>query len=686
MRVYELAKELKVTNKELLARLKELGIEVKSHSSSIDEEQAAKVKSELAPPQKEEQAGAEPSPTEAEEAAPSEPTPPLEGGEEEEREEAPSEHELLVVKFPITVRELADKLGKKPNVLMKKLMEMGVFAALNQFLDEETAVILGHEYEYELKAYVTPRTVSEAPSPGAGGVAPEPEVEEEAKLQPRAPVVTLMGHIDHGKTSILDAIRRSKITAQEAGGITQHIGAYRIDTKHGGVVFLDTPGHAAFTTMRARGAHLTDVVILVVAADEGLMPQTLEAIDHAKAAEVPILVAINKIDKTAANPDKVRKQLAEKELLSEELGGETICAEVSATTKKGLDHLLEMILLQAEVMELKANPEGPARGVVVEARLTANRGPVATILVKSGTLKKGDSVVCDAYAGKIKAIFDDTGRTIKEAGPSTPVEVLGLLGVPAAGAALQVVKDDAVARQISEERRSTVQEQGWEDSKKVTLEDFFRQITEEGIRELSLILKGDVQGSVEALSQSLAELGSEEVGASVKIIHSGVGAISESDVVLAAASGAVLIGFQVTAESRIKRLAQAEGVDLRFYQVIYKAVDEVKQALEGLLPPKVEETSLGKARVKETFKIAKLGVIAGSVVEEGKIRKTSSVKVWRDEEVVATDKIISLKRFKESVEEVAAGMECGISLANFHDFQEGDILESYEVKKTPRKL
>lgn len=681
MRVYELARELGISSKELLSRLRKLDIDVTSHSSSLNEEQVSRIKNQLPAP---EPSGEEetPSPPEDKETIPPA-TLPEQVAEKKAEEMKRAGEKLLIIKFPVTVRELADHLGQKPNVLIKKLLEMGVFASLNQFLDEETALILGHEYSYELKSYVPPRGVTEAPRAVAREIIP-PEKKEKKKLQPRAPVVTLMGHIDHGKTSLLDAIRHSRIIAREAGGITQHIGAYRVETEHGGIVFIDTPGHEAFTTMRARGAQITDIVVLVVAADEGVMTQTREAIDHARAANVPILVAINKIDKTTVNPDKVRKQLLEQKLVPEEMGGETISAEVSATTREGLEHLLELILLQAEIMELKANSDGPARGVVVEAKLTPERGPVATVLIKSGTLKRGDSVVCDVYAGKIKAMFDDRGRAVQKASPSIPVEVLGLLGVPAAGSNLQVIEDDAAARLLSEQLQAQRKEKVWEASRRVSLEDFFQQLTSEQAKELRLILKGDVQGTVEAVSNSLQELGSEKVG--VNIIHSGVGGVSESDVMLASASGAVIIGFQVNADSKIKQLAGNEGVDIRLYQVIYEVIDEVKKALEGLLEPKVEESVLGKALVKELFKISKVGIIAGCVVEKGKMKRGSRVKVWREDEVMKTDVITTLKRFKESVEEVAAGMECGIGLANFHDFQVGDILESYELKKIPQKL
>lgn len=685
MRVYALAREMGMSSKELLARLEEMGIEVSSHSSSLSDEEVEKVKGKLGqekaapPPEKEE--APEPKKETKEKPPPAEPE---EAGEEEPREEKKPEAVTLVVRFPVTVRQLADRIGQRPNVLIKKLLALGVFATLNQFLDEETAGIVAAEYGYEIKAYAPPREarreaeVAEEEHPAMG--------EKEEDLRPRSPVVTLMGHIDHGKTSILDALRRSRIVSGEAGGITQHIGAYRLETEHGSVVFLDTPGHAAFTTMRARGARLTDIVVLVVAADEGIMPQTLEAIDHARAAEVPIIVALNKADKAASNPTRVRRQLAENELVPEEMGGEIICAEVSAVTKAGLKHLVEMILLQAEIMELKANPGARARGVVVEARLTPERGPVATILVKNGTLKRGDSVICGLHAGKIKGMFDDLGKPVKEAGPSVPVEVIGLSGVPEAGTILRVVEDDSEAREISQKLQEERKNQNWQDSKKVRLEDFFQKISEDETGELAIVLKGDAQGSVEAVKMSLEEIIGEEDEVKLKIIHSGVGSVTESDVMLAAASGAIIIGFQVSADGKIKQMAEAEGVDIRLYKVIYEAVDEVKQALEGLLEPKLEETVFGHARIKEIFKISKLGMVAGSVVEKGRVKRGQKVKIIREGEVVADDVITSLKRYKESVEEVDAGKECGISLGNFKDFQVGDVLECYQVEKVPQKL
>lgn len=687
MRVYALAKELSLTSKELLSRLKEMGIEVASHSSSLSEDQVEQVRKVVAgPPSKEEKA--------EEKAAPkpsSKPAPKTQETKEEETlevEPTPSEPEAgreVVVKFPVTVRQLAEYIDLKPNVLIKKLLEMGVFASLNQFLDEETALILGNEYGLEIVAY-SPEKAEVPETPERQEPLARPAPPAGANLRPRDPVVTMMGHIDHGKTSILDRIRKSRVTAGEAGGITQHIGAYQLKTGKGSITFLDTPGHAAFTTMRVRGAQLTDIVVLVVAADEGVMPQTEEAINHARAAGVPIVVALNKIDKSTVRPDRARRQLAERGLTSEILGGETIAVEVSATSGQGIEQLLEMILLQAEIMELKADPDGPASGVVIEAKLTSDRGPVATVLVTEGTLRRGDSLVCGVFSAKVKAIFDDTGRGVAEAGPSTPVEIMGLSGVPGAGAVFQVVENESQAREISGQRREEKQEKSWGDSRRVKLEDIFSQFATDQIRELRLLLKGDVQGSVEAIEESLHEIleGKEEI--KLDIIHSGVGAVNESDVMLAAASGAVIIGFQVSVSPKVIRLAETEGVDIRQYRVIYQVIDDIRLALEGLLEPEVKEVILGEARIKEIFKITGLGTVAGSVVEKGRIKRKGRIRVMRGVEEVASDVVTSLKRFKETVEEVTAGKDCGISLGNFKDFEVGDILVAYEVEKIAQKL
>ncbi|MCX6348570.1 MAG: translation initiation factor IF-2 [Candidatus Aureabacteria bacterium] len=686
MRVNELAKSLNLVNKDLLALLSEMGIAVKSHSSSITEEQAAAVRAR------------HPTPASAPSAPPPPPkTPPAEKPAAAARPkktlpEAPLPEpppapavplQSLMIKFPVTVREFSGRLNQKPNIILKKLMDMGLFCSLNQFLDEGPAQIISREYGFEIKAPV--RGPSETPLSARKEAAhPRPAPVKEEHAEPRAPVVTLMGHIDHGKTSLLDGIRRTRVAAGEAGGITQHIGAYRVKTKQGSIVFLDTPGHKAFTTMRARGAQLTDIVVLVVAADDGIMPQTLEAIDHAQAANVPILVAINKTDKSTASPDKVKRQLAERGLLPEEMGGKTICVPVSAKTKEGLEHLLEMIQLQAEIMELKALPTGPAEAVVVEARHTADRGPVVTLLVKKGTLRKGDAVVCDIFPGKVKGMFDDTGFELQEAGPSTPVEVLGIMGVPSAGALCTVVGSDAAAREIADGLQAEKKAGSQETVRRASLEDLFQKLSQGTAKELNLIVKADVQGTLEALLRSLQELSTPRAG--VKFIHSGVGAISESDVMLASASGAVIVGFGVKAESRIKQFAGAEGVDVREYAIIYEAVDEVTKALVGLLEPKIEEQTLGQARIKQVFKITKVGIVAGCEVEKGKVARGNRVKILREGQVIGRDTVTLIKRFKDTVDEVGPGMECGISLGNFRDYNEGDIIEAYRIKETAQTI
>ncbi len=670
MRVYELAKQAGLSSKELLEVVRGLGIEVKSHSSSLTPEQAEAVKAQLG---RAAEKGAAVDEADVSEKKPSvSETAAVEDGGP--AAEAPARKEVTV-KFPITVRQLAAVLKEKPNILIKSLLEDGIFASLNQFLDEPTAIALAAERGFDLRPQV------ERPAPDLQPEAPPPPPprEKAPEARPRSPVVTLMGHIDHGKTSILDSVRRSRITAKEAGGITQHIGAYQVSTRHGKVVFLDTPGHEAFTTMRSRGARVTDFVILVVAADEGLMPQTLEAIDHARAAGVPVLVAINKMDKAAAAPDRVRRQLAEKGLVPESLGGETVCCEVSAQTKQGLEELLEMISLQAELLELKAPAEGEARGAVIEARLTSERGPVATLLVQSGRLRRGDYLVCGEFPGKVKAMFDDRGKAVAEAGPSTPVEVLGIQGVPRAGSSFWAVATEAEARRAAEEKKPSPAPVEAAAAPQVSLEDFLEKLSEEEKKELRLVVKADVQGSLEAVSQSLERLADREVG--LNIIHSGVGAVTESDVMLASASRAVVIAFNVSVPSQVSAQARKEGVEIREYKIIYQVVEDIDKALKGMLEPVVVEVSTGRAVVKETFKISRRGVIAGCLLEQGKIRDGSLVKVVREGETVARDKIVSLRRFKDAVREVSAGQECGIGLANFHGFSPGDVIEAFETRE-----
>lgn len=660
IRVYNLAKELNLTSKELIEKLHKLNIDVKGHMSSLDDDTAVLVKGELGAPKKEAKKEISP-PAQKITAAVS---------------KAPALPELKVLKinFPVTVKELALKLQIKPNELIRKLLNRNILATINQALDEATARAISEELGYTLERLPTQEEALLA----------EYEEIDPAKLKLRAPIVTFMGHVDHGKTSLLDTIRKTKVVDKEAGGITQHIGAYEVVLPKGRVTFLDTPGHAAFTAMRARGANVTDAVVLVVAADDGVMPQTIEAIDHARAANVPIVVAINKIDKQNINIDRVKKQLAELDLLPEDWGGKTITVGVSAKTGKGIDELLEMLLLEAELLELKANPDQPASGVVVEAELSKGKGPVATVLVSNGTLKVGDMVVVGMNYGRIKAMLDDKWRRVEEAGPSKPVEILGLSGVPLAGEKFYVVGDEKKAKDIVSLRQAEAEKQKLESRpQKISLEDLYNRIKEGEVKELKIVLKADVQGSLEALKDSLVKLTTDEVKLSV--IHGQVGNINESDVMLASASDAVILGFHVDITPEAKALSKQEGVDIRIYNIIYEAVDDVKAAMEGMLEPIVEETFLGKADVKEVFKVSKVGVVAGCIVTKGKIPRDATCKLIRGSDVVFKGKISSLKHFKDDIKEAKEGLECGISLS-FKDIQKGDIIEAVEIKKVARRL
>ena len=567
----------------------------------------------------------------------------------------------------IRVSDLAHQMGIKGSEIIKVLMQLGVMATINQSLDFDTAVVVAGEFKYEIEKvgfseedYLTPR-----------------EEDKAEDLQIRPPVVTIMGHVDHGKTSLLDAIRKSSITDREAGGITQHIGAYHVATPSGDLCFLDTPGHEAFTAMRARGAEVTDIVILVVAADDGVMEQTREAVAHAKAAEVPIIVAVNKMDKEGANPDRVMRELSEVGLVAESWGGDTIFANVSAKTGMGLEELLEILALQAEVLELQANPNKAARGHIVEAKLDKGRGPVATVLVQEGTLKQGDIFVCGTFAGRVRAMFNDQGKKVKEAGPSTPVEVQGFDGVPEAGEEFVALDDEKVARRIADQRSIKERERALARESKVTLETFLASRADaEEAQVLNVVLKADVQGSVEAIEDALRKQATEKV--KVDVIHSGAGSITESDILLASASNAVIIGFNVRPTVKVKEVAEQEGVDIRFYDIIYKLVDEVRAAMAGILAPIVKEVYLGQAVVRETFSVPKIGVIAGCHVEDGKITRNAGVRLLREGVVIYTGTISSLKRFKDDVKEVQKGYECGIGLERFNDIKVGDAIEAFE--------
>lgn len=570
----------------------------------------------------------------------------------------------------ITVRELAEKLDVRAKDLLKTLLDKGIFASINQALDIETATSLAQAFNGIVKVVSFEEEVAQ-------------EIVREEKpenLQPRAPVVTVMGHVDHGKTSLLDAIRLTNVAEGEAGGITQHIGASQVEINGRKIVFIDTPGHEAFTRMRARGARVTDVVVLVVAADDGVKPQTLEAIDHARAAGVPIVVAINKVDKPEAQPERVKRQLADLGLVPEEWGGDTVMVEVSAKLKKNLDRLLEMILLVGDLRELKANPNAPATGTVLESRIDKGRGPVATVLVQNGTLRVGDAFLCGAVYGKVRAMLDDRGHSLKEAGPSTPVEVLGLQGLPEAGDQFQVA-DEARARQIVEYRQAKRREASLARTAgpRITLDQLHEQLKAGEVKELPLVVKADVQGSVEVLSELLPRLSTDQV--KIKIVHAGVGAVAETDVLLASASNAIIIAFNVRPDRKAAELAQRENVDIRTHTVIYEVADEIKNAIAGLLEPVLRETYLGRAEVRETFRIKGVGTVAGCYVQDGVVRRDAEVRLLRDGAVVYTGRPGSLKRFKDDVNEVRAGYECGIAIANFNDVKVGDILEFFRVEK-----
>ncbi|WP_457568492.1 translation initiation factor IF-2 [Desulfurobacterium sp.] len=596
----------------------------------------------------------------------------------EEEEKA----KTVVIPEVISVRELAEKMGEDPNKLIAELISLGKFVTINQAIDFETASKLVEKYGKiaKLEGAEEEEAVLETEL--------EDTEDRPEDLKPRPPVVTVMGHVDHGKTTLLDYIRNTRVAEREAGGITQHIGAsiVEVETSEGKkkITFLDTPGHEAFTAMRARGAQVTDIAVLVVAADDGVMPQTIEAINHAQAAGVPIIVAINKIDKPGANPDRVKQELTQHGLIPEDWGGTTIMVPVSAKTGEGVDELLEMIALQAELMELKANPDKKARGVVLEAKLDKQRGPVATLLVQSGTLKVGDPIVAGLYSGKIRAMFDDKGKPVKEAGPSMAVEVLGLEDVPLAGDKFYVVKDEKTARKIAEKRQELARESALEKEKRVSLEDLFSRIQEGEVKELNIVLKADAQGSIEAIRKSLEELSTDEV--KVKIIHAGVGPITENDVMLAAASNAIIVGFNVRPDSAARKAAEREKVDMRTYRVIYDIVDEVKKAMQGLLQPEEKEVYLGSAEVRATFKVPKVGTVAGCYVKDGVIRRNANVRLVRDGVIIYDGKIASLKRFKDDVREVQAGYECGLGLENFNDIKVGDIIECYTVETVEREL
>ena len=581
----------------------------------------------------------------------------------------------LTVKIPdeITVGELASRMKKTAGEVIKLLLKNGIMAAINQTIDFDTAEFIatemGCKVEKEITITIEERIIDD-------------HVDTEEELQPRAPVVVVMGHVDHGKTSTLDAIRKTNVTSGEAGGITQHIGAYTVELNGQPITFLDTPGHAAFTSMRARGARCTDIAILVVAADDGIMPQTVESINHAKAAGVPIIVAVNKMDKPTANPDRVKQQLTEYELIPEEWGGDTIICPISAKTGMGLDNLLEMVLLTAEVQELRANPNRRAKGTVIEARLDKTRGPIATLLVQNGTLNQGDIIIAGTAVGRVRVMTNDKGRTVKTAGPSMPVEITGLADVPSPGDEFNAVTDERMARELVEQRRQAEKDAAANAMSKVTLDNLFAKMQEGEMKELPLIVKADVQGSAEALKASLEKISNEEVR--VKVIHTGVGAINESDILLASTAGAIIVGFNVRPDAAAQASGQRANVDMRFYRVIYDAIDEIESAMKGMLAPKYEEAIIGHAEVRVTYKVSAIGTIAGCMVKDGKVTRDAQVRVLRDNIVIHQGEVGSLQRFKDAAKEVTAGYECGMSILKFNDIKEGDVFECFAMQEIKR--
>ena len=655
-RVYELAKEYNLTNKELIALLEGHGVRVKNRMSVLDPDTVSLLESELA----DEPVEVTPSPSETA----------VKNASESEKTDTP---QGLQVIEGTSVADLAAVLEMQPSALILRLMKLRVMANINQRLDHDTLVMLSEHLHFEVLRSKTleEELLTEVPD------APE-------SLLPRAPVITIMGHVDHGKTSLLDSIRQSNISESEAGNITQHIGAYHVKLKGGSIVFLDTPGHAAFTAMRARGAQVTDIVVLIVAADDGVMPQTIEAISHAKAAKVPIVVAINKIDVPGARPDYVKQQLAEQELLPEDWGGQTICVETSAIDGTGIDFLLEMLLLEAALLELKANPNKAARGVVIEAQVDKGRGAIATVLVQSGTLRVGDVFVSGRYSGKVRAMMDDFGKRMKETGPSSPVEVLGFTGVPEAGDKFYVVESDKDARTISEARQDQYRNEQLGANSHVSLDNLFQQIQEGEIKELNVVLKGDVQGSVQAVASSLLELSTDEV--KINIIHQAVGGITETDILLASASDAIVVGFNVHPTTEAVQAKETEGIDVRTYNIIYNLISYIRSAMEGLLDPEVREVVIGRAEVRELFKVPRLGLVAGSYVNWGRISFNQPLRILRDNRLIHEGKVNSLRRFKDNVNEVQANYECGIGIETFADLKIGDVLECYVYEQVARSL
>lgn len=642
-RVYQIAEEVGMSNKDVLAKIKELGIEVENEKSELEEDEVELILDLI----------------------------------KDENDDS----NVITVEGALTVQNLSDALGKSVNEVIMKLMKMGTMASINQEVSFEIASLVASDYGFKLSEGTDNNDEDELEAIDA---LIEIEEDKEEDLVKRPPVVTVMGHVDHGKTSLLDAIRQTNVTSSEAGGITQHIGASEVMVNGEKVVFLDTPGHEAFTSMRARGAQVTDMAILVVAADDGIMPQTIEAINHAKAANVPLIIAINKIDKPGANQDRVKQELADQGLLVEDWGGDVISVPVSALKREGIDTLLEMVLLVAEMEELKANPNKRAVGTVIEAELDKGRGPVATILVQGGTLRVGDPIVAGVASGKIRAMINSKGKRVKTAGPSTAVEILGLSEVPQGGDQVVAVPNDKAARIISEKRQQMAREEMLKSNQRMSLDDFFSQMGDADVKELNIVIKADVQGSVQAVKQSLEKLSNDEVA--VRVIHGGVGAVTESDIMLATASNAIIIGFNVRPVPSAEMLAKKEGVDVRTYTIIYKAIEDVQAAMTGMLDPEYRDEDTGKAEIREVYKISGVGTVSGCYVTSGKIFRNGKVRIVRDGIIIHEGEIQALRRFKDDVKEVNNGYECGMSFVNYNDIKVGDIVESYITKEVERKL
>ncbi|PHA32716.1 translation initiation factor IF-2 [Bacillus wiedmannii] len=683
IRVHEYAKQHNISSKDLMTKLKEMNIEVSNHMTMLEDEVVNKLDNAY---QTEKTSVADEFEVEEKVVRSKKNSNKKKkkgkGNEDKRQDNFAGRQQTQTVETPdkvtfsgsLTVGELAKKLSKEPSEIIKKLFMLGIMATINQDLDKDTIELIATDYGIEVEEEVV---VSETEFETFID-----EQDDEENLKERPAVVTIMGHVDHGKTTLLDSIRNSKVTAGEAGGITQHIGAYQVEVNDKKITFLDTPGHAAFTTMRARGAQVTDITILVVAADDGVMPQTVEAISHAKAAGVPIIVAVNKMDKPAANPDRVMQELTEYELVPEAWGGDTIFVPISAIQGEGIDNLLEMILLVSEVEEYKANPNRYATGTVIEAQLDKGKGTIATLLVQNGTLRVGDPIVVGTSFGRVRAMVSDIGRRVKVAGPSTPVEITGLNEVPQAGDRFMAFADEKKARQIGESRAQEALLAQRGEKSKLSLEDLFQQIQEGDVKEINLIVKADVQGSVEAMAASLRKIDVE--GVKVKIIHTGVGAITESDVILASASNAIVIGFNVRPDVNAKRTAELENVDVRLHRIIYKVIEEIESAMQGMLDPEFEEKVIGQAEVRQTFKVTKVGTIAGCYVIDGKITRDSGVRIIRDGVVIFEGQLDTLKRFKDDVKEVAQNYECGITIERYNDLKEGDIIEAYIMEEVKR--